>query len=56
MDSVKESLNWATFFGYPIKSTEFQEDLVKAFEEIQYLRDKKTSQEILDKLAEKYSK
>ncbi|MEG1925669.1 MAG: sugar ABC transporter substrate-binding protein [Ruthenibacterium sp.] len=56
MASAKASLAWATSFGYPVQASEFQQDLVRAFEEVEYAGGKQTSKEILDTLAEKYSK
>ncbi len=55
MAGAKDSLAWATSFGYPVNATEFQSDLVAAFDEVQYAGGTQTSQEILDVLAEKYA-
>ena len=54
MQNAKVSLDWATSFGYPIQASEFQSDLVRAFEEVEYAGGTQTSKEILDTLAEKY--
>ncbi len=54
MENAKVSLDWATSFGYPIQASEFQSDLVRAFEEVEYAGGTQTSKEILDTLAEKY--
>ena len=54
MQNAKASLEWATSFGYPIQAAEFQTDLVRAFEEVQYAGGNQTSKEILTALAEKY--
>lgn len=55
MEQAKESLGWATSFGYPIQAAEFQNDLVRSFEEVEYAGKPADSKEILDALAEKFS-
>lgn len=54
MKNAKESLDWATSFGYPVKAAEFQTDLVRAFEEVEYAGGNQTSRDILSTLAAKY--
>ena len=54
MMEAKVSLDWATSFGYPVQSAEFQADLVRAFEEVQYAGGEKTSAEILGDPAAKF--
>lgn len=54
MKNARESLDWATSFGYPVQAAEFQTDLVRGFEGVVYANDGNTSQGILDELAEKY--
>ena len=54
MQNAKVSLDWATSFGYPIQAAEFQTDLVRAFEEVQYAGGTQTSKDILSALATKY--
>lgn len=51
---AKESLEWATSFGYPANAQEFQTDLVRAFEEVEYAGKEADSKGILDNLAAKY--
>lgn len=54
MEKAKVSLGWATSFGYPVQAAEFQTDLVRSFEEVQYAGGTQTSKEILTALADKY--
>ncbi len=56
MQNAKVSLDWASSFGYPIRAAEFQTDLVRSFEEVQYAGSNQTSKDILASLAEKYGK
>ncbi|MDR1665288.1 MAG: sugar ABC transporter substrate-binding protein [Clostridiales bacterium] len=55
MAPSRASTEFAVSFGYPVQSTEFQTDLVRAFEEVYYAGADTTAQEILNTLAEKYS-
>lgn len=54
MVQAKSSLEWASSFGYPISAVEFQNDLVRAFEEVEYAGKEADVKAILDELAEKY--
>lgn len=54
MANAKASLDWATSFGYPANAQEFQNDLVRAFEEVEYAGKEADSKGILDSLASKH--
>ena len=56
MEKAKVSLDWATSFGYPVDASDFQTDLVRAFEGIEYAGDDTTAQEMLDTLSATYKK
>ena len=56
MENAKVSLDWATSFGYPVDASDFQTDLVRGFEGIEYAGETTTAQEWLDSLSTTYKK